>query len=100
MPEPDAQKLPPSAEEMLRQVAGKQDRMVRARGRKTTAWSAFAILGTVGWSVALPTVIGVAAGLWIDQRYPSRFSWTLMLLIAGLLLGCLTAWQRVKGDQL
>jgi ATP synthase protein I len=84
---------------MIREVGAKQDRMARARGRKNGIFSSIAILGVVGWSVAVPTLIGVALGLWIDHHWPSRFSWTLMLLVGGLVLGCLSAWLRVKGDQ-
>ena len=54
------------------------------------------MFGVVGWSVAIPTLIGVAVGLWIDGRWPSRFSWTLMLLIVGVALGCINAWYWVK----
>jgi len=96
MPEP---KLSPGAERMLRHVAAEQDRMVRARRRKNGSWSSIAILGVVGWSVAVPTLAGVAIGLWIDHHWPSRFSWTLMLLVGGLVFGCVSAWLRVKGDQ-
>jgi ATP synthase protein I len=54
------------------------------------------MFGVVGWSIAIPTLIGVAAGLWIDKTFPSRFSWTLMLLIAGIALGCMNGWYWVK----
>ena len=98
MPEPDSQTpLSPSAERMIREVASKQRRMEHARGKWN--WNSIAILGVVGWSVTVPTLIGVAIGLWIDHRWPSRFSWSLMLLLGGLFLGCFHAWLRVKGDQ-
>jgi len=92
-------KLPPSAERMIREVETKQGRIERARGRKNSVLSSIAILGVVGWSVAVPTLIGVAVGLWIDHRWPSHFSWTLTLLTGGLVFGCVGAWMRVKGDQ-
>ena len=38
----------------------------------------------IGWSVAVPTLIGVAIGWWIDRQYPSRYSCTLMCLVIGL----------------
>ena len=50
-------------------------------------WRAISILGVVGWSVAVPTLIGVALGAWIDHRWPSRLSWAVTLLIAGLARG-------------
>ena len=42
------------------------------------------MFGLVGWTVAVPALIGVAIGLWIDSTWPSRFSWTLMLLVFGV----------------
>ena len=98
MPEPEP-KLSSGAERMIRQVGAEQDRMLRARQRKNGNWSSIAILGVVGWSVAIPTLAGIAIGLWIDHHWPSRFSWTLMMLIGGLVFGCVSAWLRVKGDQ-
>jgi len=93
------EKLSPGAERMIRQVGSQQDRLVRARQHNNGSWSAIAILGVVGWSVTVPTLAGVALGLWIDHHWPGRLSWTLMLLVGGLVLGCVSAWMRVKGDQ-
>lgn len=97
MPEP--QKLTPSAERMIREVGVKQERIARGQGQKDNMWSSIAILGVVGWSVTVPTLLGVVLGVWIDHRWPSRFSWTLTLLMAGLATGCTNAWLRIKGDQ-
>jgi ATP synthase protein I len=82
---------------MLCEVASKQRRLERPGAK--WSWGSVAILGVVGWSVAVPTLLGVAAGIWIDHRWPSRFSWTLTLLLGGLVFGCVAAWLRVKGDQ-
>ncbi len=51
--------------------------------------------GIVGWSIAVPTLLGVAAGVWIDRSVGSEISWTLTLLAVGLLVGCVTAWYWV-----
>jgi ATP synthase protein I len=56
------------------------------------------MFGLVGWSVAIPTVIGIGLGVWIDTKWPSRYSWTLMFLIIGVLVGCLNAWYWVKRE--
>ena len=96
---PSPPKLPPSAERMIRQVESRQARALRARSQKGDMWGSLAIFGLVGWSVAVPTLIGAALGAWIDHRWPSRFSWTLMLLISGLVLGCTNAWLRIRRDQ-
>jgi ATP synthase protein I len=81
------------------EVARKEARKVQARRRKDrSVWFGLGMFGLVGWSVAIPTLIGVAVGLWIDRTWPSGYSWTLMLLILGLAVGCLNAWQWVKKE--
>ena len=82
---------------MLREVGSKQRRM--EAGGKQWAWNSITVLGVVGWSVTIPTLVGAAIGIWIDHHWPSRFSWSLMLLLGGLLFGCVQAWQRIKGDR-
>jgi ATP synthase protein I len=84
---------------MIQQVESRQARALRAGRKKDDVWGSLAIIGMVGWSVALPTLLGAALGAWIDHRWPSRFSWTLMLLIGGLVLGCTNAWLRIRRDQ-
>ncbi len=92
-----ASKRTPSEERMVREVSSKQRQL--EQGHNRWAWSSIDVLGIIGWSVTLPTLAGVALGIWIDHRWPSRFSWSLMLLLGGLLAGCVHAWLRVKGDQ-
>jgi len=62
-------------------------------------WRSVGLVGLVGWSVVIPMLIGIAVGLWIDHTWPSRFSWTLMLLVGGLGAGCANAWSRIKREQ-
>jgi ATP synthase protein I len=82
-----------SHDRLCRRVAQEEARKLRARQRvEQGIWFGLGMFGIVGWSVAIPTLIGVALGIWIDTRWPSRFSWTLMLLFMGLLLGCLQAY--------
>jgi ATP synthase protein I len=86
--------------ELSGRVANQARRKLRARRhRDRSTWFGLGMYGLVGWSVVMPTLLGVAAGLWIDSRWPSRFSWTLMLMLAGLLLGCWNAWYWVSLEQ-
>jgi ATP synthase protein I len=50
------------------------------------------MMGLVGWSVAIPTLLGAALGIWLDKRRPGSHSWALALLVAGLAIGCFNAW--------
>ncbi|HSR53057.1 MAG TPA: AtpZ/AtpI family protein [Acidobacteriota bacterium] len=86
--------------DLERRVARKQRRKIEARQEgEHSAWFGLGMFGLVGWSVAVPALIGVAIGLWIDSRWPSRFSWTLMLLVAGVVVGCLNAWRWVERER-
>jgi len=80
-------------------VGRKAARKLRARrqGRRAV-WFGLGMFGLVGWAVALPTIVGVALGAWLDTRFPSRVSWTLTLLLIGALLGSLNAWYWVKRE--
>jgi ATP synthase protein I len=55
-------------------------------------------MGIVGWSVVVPTLLGAALGIWLDNHLPGSHSWTLMLLIIGLVIGCLNAWYWVSKE--
>lgn len=77
---------------------GERRKLKAQRRTSRSIWFGLGMLGLVGWSVALPTLLGVALGIWIDNHYPSQHSWTLMLLVIGLLLGCLTAWHWVAKE--
>ena len=79
------------------EVGAKETRKMEARKHKQeNLWFGLGMFGLVGWSVAIPTLIGVAIGAWIDLNYPTRFSWTLMLMVFGVLLGCVNAWYWVN----
>ena len=68
-----------------RQVGAKAARKLKARRNPTPGvWFGLGMMGLIGWSVAIPTLLGAALGLWLDKRYPGGHSWTLALLVAGL----------------
>jgi len=86
--------------DLQREVRIKEARKMRGRRQKDrSGWLGLGMFGLVGWSVAIPTLLGVALGVWIDLRWPSRYSWTLMLLIIGVMLGCLNAWFWLNREQ-
>lgn len=62
-------------------------------------WFGLGMMGIVGWSVVIPTLLGAALGIWLDNHYADKHSWTLALLIAGLTLGCFNAWYWVDKEQ-
>jgi ATP synthase protein I len=85
------------SEAFVKRIAKKERLKVRVRQEDDeTIWFGLGVFGVVGWSVAIPTLIGIAIGLWIDKTWPSQYSWTLTFLIGGVMLGCLNAWYWVK----
>jgi ATP synthase protein I len=69
-----------------------------AREKDRGVWFSLGLFGLVGWSIAIPTLLGVALGVWIDTRWPGPVSWTLTLLFVGVVVGCLNAWYWVKQE--
>lgn len=98
MPDRPDDELPSSQpHELSEEVGARELRKVRARRTKDrTVLFGVGMFGVIGWSVAVPTLIGVALGLWLDRKWPGRISWTLALLLAGVTLGCLNAWYWVS----
>ncbi|MEO6922989.1 MAG: AtpZ/AtpI family protein [Bryocella sp.] len=89
----------PSSEEALfeEQVAAKAVRKLRAQSRGPgDVWFGLGMTGLIGWSIAVPTVLGALLGLWIDRHHPGGHSWTLALLVAGLGIGGANAWRWVN----
>jgi ATP synthase protein I len=86
-------------EECCERVGAKEARKIRARREKDRRiWFGLGKMGLIGWSVAVPTVIGIALGIWLDMQWPSRVPWTLVLLLAGVALGCLNAWYWIAQE--
>lgn len=89
----------PGATEFSQQVGEKAARKLKAQQHVTqTVWSGLGMMGLIGWSVAVPTLLGAALGLWVDKHYSGSHSWTLMLLAIGLGLGCVNAWRWVAKE--
>jgi ATP synthase protein I len=92
-------KSAPRATEFSQEVGAKAARKLKAQRHVTqTVWSGLGMMGMVGWSVAVPTLLGAALGLWLDEHHPGGHSWTLMLLAIGLGLGCFNAWHWVAKE--
>jgi ATP synthase protein I len=89
----------PDAPTLGEQIGAKAARKLKARRNSTQGvWFGLGMMGLIGWSVVVPTLLGAALGIWLDQRHAGRHSWTLALLMAGLTLGCVNAWHWVAKE--
>ena len=83
----------------IREIGAKAARKLKARRTSQHGvWFGLGMMGLIGWSVVTPTLLGAALGFWLDTRHAGGFPWTLVLLVAGLSLGCLTAWRWVAKE--
>ena len=84
------------------EVRVRRQRELIERGRLEKGqsfWRYVGLIGVVGWSVVVPTALGVLLGLWIDRKYDTSSRWTLIMLIFGLAVGCLNAWRAITREQ-
>ena len=81
------------------EVGAKATRKLKARRNAAHGvWYGLGMMGLIGWSVVIPTLLGAALGIWLDSHYPGKHAWTLALLVAGLAIGCLNAWHWVAKE--
>ncbi len=66
------------------------------RSSEESFWHSLALLGTVGWSVAIPSALGAWSGHLLDQRWDTGIHFTLGLLSLGVALGTYTAWRALS----
>jgi ATP synthase protein I len=89
----------PGEAQFRQQIADKLTRKVDSRRQPARiVWFGLGMMGLIGWSVTVPTLLGAALGAWLDRHHPAGHSWTLALLVAGLTLGCWNAWHWVTRE--
>ena len=95
----EPEKTPKNESTFAGQVGAKAARKLKARKSTQGVWFGLGMMGLIGWSVVVPTLLGAAFGIWLDKHHPDQHSWTLALLVAGLALGCLNAWRWVAKEE-
>ena len=96
-PQSELAKLKPS---FSQEVGAKATRKLKARRKSAQGvWFGLGMMGLIGWSVVVPTLLGAALGIWLDRHHPGKHAWTLALLVAGLSIGCLNAWHWVAKEE-
>jgi len=95
----EPQKAPSNEPTLAGQVGAKAARKLKARRNPAPGvWFGLGMMGLVGWSVVVPTLLGAAIGIWLDKHHPGKHPWTLALLVVGLAIGCLNAWHWVAKE--
>ncbi len=82
-----------------REIGEKELRRLRARKKGENTWFGLGMFGLVGWSFAIPVLLFLALGIWIDSVRQTVYSWTLMMLGVGVVAGGANAWFWVRHEE-
>ena len=85
---------------LSQKVAEKEKRKLEAlRNSRRSVWFGLGMFGMIGWSVAVPMVLGALLGIWLDKNHPQSFSWTLTCIVSGILIGIAIAANWVSKEE-
>jgi len=77
-------------------VARQRERIEQGRREKDRSfWRYVGLIGSVGWGVVVPLLLGALLGLWLDRKLDTGSKLTFGLLVFGLFIGCLNAWRTM-----
>jgi len=81
----------------LSAVKSRRERRERHKREGDPAfWGSVGMMGTIGWSVSIPTALGVLFGRWLDGRLDSAHVFMVFFMLVGLGLGSFTAWRMIS----
>ncbi len=83
-------------EKLMDKISSDAEKKIDARKRGKEIMFGLGIFGIVGFSIAIPTLLGILLGNYLDKRTDSSVSFTITFLFLGLLVGCVNAWRWVK----
>ena len=90
---------PENHERLSDAVKTRQERRERwKREGERSIGQNLAMIGVLGWTIVLPTLLGLFAGRWLDRQFHMGIFWTLSLLVVGLMAGCMLAWRRMHSE--
>ena len=83
------------------QMVGSKEKRKLSEHHKSRRGVLFGLgmFGLVGWSIVVPTLLGAFLGIWLDRHFPGKQSWTLTLLLIGLIVGCVSAWHWLSREE-
>ena len=81
---------------MIDKVSSDARKKINAKKEGKEIMFGLGIFGIVGFSIAIPTLLGILLGSYVDRRTDSSISFTLTFMFAGLVIGCVNAWRWVK----
>lgn len=62
---------------------------------KSTGLEALALCSQLGLTMAIPIVLGIIGGNWLDKRLGTGMVFLAILLVIGILAGFIGAYQQI-----
>ncbi|MBP2299359.1 AtpZ/AtpI family protein [Azospirillum picis] len=91
MTEPDQQESPSGG--------SRRSERRRSQAGKRPFSRSVPLIGALVWLMAVPTLAGLLAGRWFDERAGGGVLWTALLLAAGVAVGIGLAWSRIGQER-
>ena len=76
----------------MHQLAGKER-------KKNVIFYGLGMFGVFGWSIVIPTFLGLIIGYWLDEKWNLGFNWTLTFLFLGVVAGSINGWYWVTKER-
>lgn len=80
-------------DELLKEIEKDAKKKIKYKKEGSEVMFGLGFFGIVGWSIAIPTLLAIALGVFLDKKFDSNFSWTLTLLFVGVIIGSLNTWH-------
>ena len=96
MTEPDAKTDSTDRHSAFLSQIERQRQRKEENDRDTSFWSSVGAMGTVGWSVSLPTALGTLFGRWLDGRLDAGYVFMVFFMLVGVGAGCVIAWRMIS----
>ncbi len=93
--------IPPEEFNDLHETVKRTERQVKIADKEgeRSVGQNLALIGSLGWLIAMPTVVGIFFGRWLDGRTEGGIFWTGGCIIIGVSLGSMFAWKRMKREE-
>ena len=83
-------------EKMIDKISSDANKKIESRKKGKEIMFGLGVFGIVGFSIAIPTLLGILLGTYLDGRTDSSVSFTITFMLVGLTMGCFNAWRWVK----
>jgi len=68
------------------------------REGERSLWQNLSMVGSLGWLVVVPTLLGVLAGRWLDTKFGTGIFYSGALIFLGVAFGSWLAWKRIDRE--